>query len=220
MACTLATGNAVYLYLPVSFIQMLKAFTPSVTLTMLYMTGIEIPSKRVVLSVLVICLGTAIASVGEGSFHLLGLFLMFLAEVSEATRLVLAQKLLVNLKFGVIEGQYFMAPVSALWLCGASAVVELPRAMHSKHAWDVVRGEPALFFSSAALGFAVNIATFLVIKATNSVTLKVLGTARNAGLVLVSSWLYSESITTLEAVGYLISLSAFGAYNYFKILKL
>ena len=101
-----------------------------------------------------------------------------------------------------------------------AAAVELPRALRSKHAWDVVRGEPALFFSSAALGFAVNIATFLVIKSTNSVTLKVLGTARNAGLVLVSSWLYSESITTLEAVGYLISLSAFGAYNYFKILKL
>ena len=28
MAITLATGNAVYLFLPVGFIQMLKAFTP------------------------------------------------------------------------------------------------------------------------------------------------------------------------------------------------
>lgn len=218
MACTLAAGNAVYLYLPVSFIQMLKAFTPSVTLTMLYMTDVEIPSRPEVLSVLVICMGTAIASVGEGSFHFLGLVLMFLAEVSEAVRLVLAQKLLKNLKFGIIEGQYFMAPVSALWLCSASALVELPRAMHSKHAWDIVRGETALLLLSATLGFAVNIATFLVIKSTNSVTLKVLGTARNAGLVLVSSWLYNESITALEAVGYLVSLSAFGAYNYLKMV--
>ena len=220
MACTLATGNAVYLYLPVSFIQMLKAFTPSVTLTMLYLTGIEVPSRNVVVAVVGICVGTAVASIGEGSFHLLGMLLMLLAEVSEATRLVLAQKLLQNLKFGVIEGQFFMAPVSALWLCGASALVELPRALRSRHAWSVVADEPLLFLTSAALGFAVNIATFLVIKSTNSVTLKVLGTARNAGLVLVSSWLYDESITRLEAAGYMLSLGAFGAYNYFKIMKL
>ena len=56
-----------------------------------------------------------------------------------------------------------------------------------------------------------------MIKATNSVTLKVLGTARNAGLVLLSPLLYHEVITPLEGVGYAISLLAFGLYNYFKI---
>ena len=71
--------------------------------------------------------------------------------------------------------------------------------------------------ASAFLGFAVNIATFLVIKTTNSVTLKVLGTARNAGLVLVSSWLYHEAITPLEAAGYGVSLLCFFWYNYAKV---
>jgi hypothetical protein len=52
------------------------------------------------------------------------------------------------------------------------------------------------------------------------VTLKVLGTARNAGLVLVASWLYSEHITTIEMVGYAVSLAAFGLYNYFKMYDL
>jgi len=41
MAATLACGNAVYLYLPVGFIQMLKAFTPTVTLLMLCLLRIE-----------------------------------------------------------------------------------------------------------------------------------------------------------------------------------
>ena len=94
MATTLASGNAVYLYLPVGFIQMLKAFTPTVTLALLWATGIEVPSRGVLLAVLGICGGTAMASIGEGSFNPIGLALMLLAEVSEATRLVRAPALL------------------------------------------------------------------------------------------------------------------------------
>ena len=47
---------------------------------------------------------------------------MLLAEVTEAVRLVLTQFLLKNLKFGVVEGQYVLAPASAFWLFLASAV--------------------------------------------------------------------------------------------------
>ena len=101
LATTLASGNAVYLYLPVGFIQMLKAFTPTVTIAMLYVSGIEVPTVRVACAVVGICAGTAVASLGEGSFNVVGLALMLTAEVSEAVRLVLTQKLLNNLKFGV-----------------------------------------------------------------------------------------------------------------------
>lgn len=219
MAATLAAGNAVYLYLPVGFIQMLKAFTPVVTLIMLVVLAIEIPTTRVSLSVLGICVGTAIASLGAGELNFLGVAVMLTAEVAEAVRLVLTQKLLQNLKFGVIEGQYYMAPVSALWLFTASAFLELPRAFRS-NAWTVVQDQYQLFILSALLGFFVNICTFLVIKATNSVTLKVLGTARNAGLVVFSTLLLGESVTRMELAGYSVSLAAFAFYNYFKIYRL
>ena len=106
----------------------------------------------------------------------------------------------------VIEGQYYMAPISALWLFSAAAVTELPRL-----------SLPSKWHRAAALGFGVNLCTFLVIKATNAVTLKVLGTARNAGLVLFSAFWYHETISQLEATGYAVSLLAFAAYNYFKV---
>ena len=86
MACTLSFGNAVYLHLPVGYIQMLKAFTPVVTLTLLCLTRIEVPSRRAALSVAGICVGTAIASLGEGALTALGLAIMLAAEVSEAVR--------------------------------------------------------------------------------------------------------------------------------------
>ena len=44
-----------------------------------------------------------------------------------------------------------------------------------------------------------------------------LGTARNAGLVLFSAMWYHETITRLEALGYCISLLAFAAYNVYAI---
>ena len=119
----------------------------------------------------------------------------------------------------VIEGQYYMAPISALWLFSASALTELPRALASR-AWTVPLSHPLLFVASATLGLAVNLCTFLVIKATGSVTLKVLGVARNAGLVLWSAYVLGEAVSPLEAVGYSISLAAFAAFNYFKVYRL
>lgn len=116
--------------------------------------------------------------------------------------------------------RYYMAPISALWLFTAASITELPRAALGtdwSHARALIHNEPQLFIASAVLGFGVNLCTFLVIKTTNSVTLKVLGTARNAGLVLFSAMWYHETITRLEALGYCISLLAFAAYNVYAI---
>jgi len=216
MASTLGFGNAVYLYLPVGYIQMLKAFTPVVTLVLLCLSGIEVPSQRVALSVVGICAGTAIASLGEGSVTVVGLSIMLAAEMSEAVRLVLAQKLLKNLKMGVIEGQFWMAPISVAWLFGGAALLELPR-MREANAFAIVAANPWHFSLSASLGLCVNMAAFLVIKSTSSVMLKVLGTARNAGLVVFGALVLGERVTALEAFGYGCSLVAFTAYNYYRV---
>lgn len=55
---------------------------------------------------------------------------------------------------------------------------------------------------------------------SSSVTLKVLGTARNAGLVVVSALALGEEISPLQACGYTVSLVAFAMYNYYKINQL
>ena len=67
------------------------------------------------------------------------------------------------------------------------------------------------------LGFAVNVSSFLVIKRSSSIMLKLLGTARNAGLVLFSSVFLGETITRTQTFGYAVCLTFFGAYNYCKL---
>lgn len=119
----------------------------------------------------------------------------------------------------MIEGQYWMAPISALWLFGAAAILELPRMLR-KGALEVPAAHPLLFCAAASLGFLVNISSFLVIKEVGSVALKVLGTARNAGLVLFSALVMGEATTPLEIGGYAIALLGFAAFNYAKIAGL
>ena len=52
---------------------------------------------------------------------------------------------------------------------------------------------------------------------TNSVTLKVINTARNAAFVLVTVTLLGEEASGLQVFGYSMSLAAFSAYTYFKL---
>jgi len=138
---------------------------------MLYITRIDVPSRRVTFSVVALCVGTGIASAGEAHFNLTGLIIMFFAETCEATRLVLTQKLLTNLKFPALEGLYYMAPICSFWMFGLATMVEMPSAFREGK-FSLVGEHPQLFALSFILGFLVNGASFLVIKRTSSVLLE------------------------------------------------
>ena len=102
---TFAMTNAAYMYLTITLTQMLASFTPTVTLVLLYVTGVEIPTTRATVCVCLIGLGCAIASYGEGQLSLIGMAFRSVGIVAEATRLVLLQRLLKNFKLGVLESQ-------------------------------------------------------------------------------------------------------------------
>lgn len=211
-------GNGAYMYLTVAFIQMLKAFTPTVVLIMLKLFGIDEPTKEVVASVVVISVGTAVSSFGEMHMVWLGFFMMCLAELSEGTRLVLQQKMLQNLKFGVVEGQYYMAPASAACLFLGSLVFEVP-SMVTSGDYNIILDHPLLFFLAGTLGLGINMAGFLVIKSTSSVTIKILGTVRNCLLVLFTVFAQGEQVSSMQFTGYAITLTGFSLYNYYKITQ-
>merc|ERR550537_960527 len=135
-----------------------------------------------------------------------------MAETSEATRLALTQFLLQNLKFSVIESQYILAPASALSLIVASLLFE-GRAMIADNSWAIVVAHPLDFFLACTLGLAVNLLSMAVVKTTNSVTLKVLGTARGVGLVLYGIVFFGEQVTMQEALGYVLTLVGFAMYT-------
>lgn len=214
-AGTLAFGNTVYLFLGVGFIQMLKSFTPVIIMITAYLARIETPSRPTIASIVVISLGTAMTCSFTPQLSILGLIVMFAAEATEAIRLVLTQFLLQNLKFGVVEGQYVLAPASAFWLFLASFCYELPHMIENK-AFDTISEHPATFLAASTMGLGVNFLTYFVIQATSSLTMKVLGTVRNIFTIIIGVIFYSEAVTIHEGLGYSVALIGFVGYNMSK----
>eukprot|EP01084_Bolivina_argentea_P294386 506494_1 len=95
-ALTLNFGNLVYTHLSVSLIQMLKAFTPVITMLLTFMTKQATPNKQLIYSISLLSIGTLITSVNvsDTDASIIGFLIMFAAESSEALKLVLSQKLM------------------------------------------------------------------------------------------------------------------------------
>jgi drug/metabolite transporter (DMT)-like permease len=81
-------GNLAYVTLSVSFLQMLKASTPILVMALMYAAGLETPSIPLVLSVLVIALGTVVSALGEIRFDVRGVVAMTISQFCEASKLV------------------------------------------------------------------------------------------------------------------------------------
>jgi len=212
---TFASTNAAYMYLTITFTQMLAAFTPTVTLVLLYLFGVETPTRRASICVLIIGVGCALSSFGEGHFDLLGVTFRIMGIFSEATRLVLTQHLLKNHKLSIFESQYYLAPIGAGFLLVGALFNETSKAIRLD-ALGTIGTHPWYFVASAMLGVVASMLTLLVIKLTNSVTLKVINTARNAAFVLFTVTMLGERASTLQICGYLVSLTAFCVYLHFK----
>ena len=111
-ALSLACGNLAYVHLSVSFIQMLKSFSPVAVLAVSYFLGIERPCIVQVILLSALSFGVALTALGEIRFSLEGFFYQVCGLFAEAGRLVLADKLLRDLKLDSLSTIYFVAPLS------------------------------------------------------------------------------------------------------------
>ena len=93
-AGTLWLGNAAYLHLSVSFIQMLKALMPAAVYGVGCLLGTETFARSRAVNMAVVTFGVAAASAGEVSLSLLGVALQLGSVATESTRLALVQILL------------------------------------------------------------------------------------------------------------------------------
>lgn len=214
-ALTLALGNYVYLFLNVGLIQMLKSFVPVIIMFFSYIFGFETPSYSIIISVIIIVIGVSGTVSYTPQLTVIGLLITFFAECCEAIRLVLTQFLLQNMRFSIIEGQYYLSPISAFFLFLASILLEFSE-MYSKNAFSIIIDNLFIFICASCLGLVINYLTYVVIQETSSLTLKILGSVRNIGTIVVSVLQYNEVITLQTMRYYTIACIGFILYTLAK----
>ncbi|KAL6212083.1 hypothetical protein ACLB2K_017304 [Fragaria x ananassa] len=211
-------SNSAYIYLSVSFIQMLKALMP----VAVYSIGVSFKKETfktdTMVNMLSISLGVAIAAYGEARFDTWGVILQLGAVVFEATRLVLIQILLTSkgITLNPITSLYHVAPCCLAFLLVPWIYVEYPtlRDTSSFHLDYVIFGTNSL------CAFALNLAVFLLVGKTSALTMNVAGVVKDWLLIAFSWSVIKDTVTPINLVGYGLAFLGVAYYNHSKLQAL
>jgi len=201
MSGSLVLSNSAYLHLSLSFIQMLKAFTPVAILIISISFRLQEPNRKIMAIVLLISSGVSIASYGELRFNLLGFIFQAISLLCEAFRLVFIQILLHGQKMDPLVSLYYFAPV-----CATFNLIILPFT----EGLDPIRNfhliGPAIFTANGALTFCLNVCAVFLVGAASSLVLTLAGVFKDIMMITGSVLLYAEPIAPLQVFGYAITL--------------
>ncbi|BDA42040.1 probable sugar phosphate/phosphate translocator At5g25400 [Coccomyxa sp. Obi] len=177
-AGTLWLGNAAYLYLSVSFIQMLKALMPVAVFATGCAFGIESFSTSTLVNMVVVTAGVAIASYGEINFVVIGVVLQLISVMTESTRLTMRRGLSLN----PVTTMYYIAPASFAFLSIPWFFIECRPLL----ADTTISFDAHIFVSNAAAAFGLNMAVFLLIGKTSALTMNIAGVIKDWLLIALS----------------------------------
>uniref|UniRef100_A0A7R9TF99 Sugar phosphate transporter domain-containing protein n=1 Tax=Micromonas pusilla TaxID=38833 RepID=A0A7R9TF99_MICPS len=234
-AVVLWTGNSAYLYLSVSFIQMVKASMPVVVFAAAVSMRVEKYSHKMAFILANIALGVSVASWGELNFHAVGFTFLIASMAAEAFRIVSVQLLLASadIKLNSITTLYYVSPACFAFLSVPFAVMELPTMLAAPR-WPTaayadpasvdgkqINWEPTVLWTNAAVAFMLNVSIYLLIGKTSALTMNVAGPVKDWMLIYLSSLVFDAPITSTQIGGYAYAFAAVCAYNYekFKTMK-
>ncbi|KAL8125718.1 putative sugar phosphate/phosphate translocator At4g32390 [Apium graveolens] len=208
-------SNSAYIYLSVSFIQMLKALMPVAVYSIGVMMKKETFKSNTMFNMVSISFGVAIAAYGEAKFDTFGVLLQLGAVVVEATRLVLIQILLAakGIKLNPITSLYYVSPCCFVFLSVPWLIVEFPvlRETSSFH-FDYW-----IFGTNSICAFALNLAVFLLVGKTSALTMNVGGVVKDWLLIAFSWSVIKDQVTPINLVGYGVAFLGVAYYNHLKL---
>ncbi len=210
---SLILSNKAYIFLSVSYIQMLKAFTPVAVLVFSYFAGLEKSSWTEVQIVSLICVGVAMTSVGETFFSMTGFTFQSLAICAESSRLVLTNILLKELKLDPLSTLYYIAPPCAFLigiLCLIFEFQDLPFDRMMTPAFSTI------LLLNGAVAFTLNVAVVVVIANTSALIFTLAGIIKDILLVTLSVLIFGSPVTNVQYFGYAVALLGLNLHKQYK----
>ncbi|KAF3629486.1 putative sugar phosphate/phosphate translocator [Capsicum baccatum] len=211
-------SNSAYIYLSVSFIQMLKALMPVAVYTIGILFKKDTFKNSTMGNMMAISVGVAIAAYGEAKYDSWGVLLQLLAVLFEATRLVMIQILLTSkgISLNPITSLYYVAPSCLVFLSIPWIFVELPILReNSSFQFDF-----AIFGTNSLCAFALNLAVFLLVGKTSALTMNVAGVVKDWLLIAFSWSVIKDTVTPVNLIGYGLAFLGVAYYNHQKLQAL
>ncbi|XP_068302459.1 UDP-galactose transporter 1 [Pyrus communis] len=211
-------GNVSLRYIPVSFMQTIKSFTPATTVVLQWLVWRKYFDWRIWCSLIPIVGGILLTSVTELNFNMFGFCAALFGCLATSTKTILAESLLHGYKFDSINTVYYMAPFATMILAVPAMLLEGNGVLEWLHTHQTLVPSLIIIFSSGVMAFCLNFSIFYVIHSTTAVTFNVAGNLKVAVAVLVSWMIFKNPIPALNAVGCGITLLGCTFYGYVRHL--
>jgi len=210
-ATSMIAGNTAYLFLSVSFIQMVKAWTSGVVYLAGCVMGTQTWSVPVAKTIGATTLGLTIATYGELDFNMFGFCLQVVSILLEGVRINLLELCLKSngYKLNPLSSLQIFAPIMFCLLVPCVAVWDGDAV--SVEAISQVGG-PA-FIVNGLCAFCLNLATYLVIQTASGLILALGGVLKDSMIIFGSAVFMGTSVTGTQIFGYLIALAGLQAYG-------
>ncbi|KAJ0960021.1 hypothetical protein J5N97_000215 [Dioscorea zingiberensis] len=209
-------GNVSLRYIPVSFMQTIKSFTPATTVILQWLVWGKYFDWRVWASLIPIVGGIVLTSVTELSFNTYGFCAALVGCLATSTKTILAESLLHGYKFDSINTVYYMAPPATLLMSVLAILVEGHGVMNWFQTHESVLSSLIIILSSGVFAFFLNFSIFYVIHSTTAVTFNVAGNLKVAVAILVSWLIFRNPVSPMNAIGCTITLLGCTLYGFVK----
>lgn len=218
---SLIFGVQAYMFLSVSFLQMMKEANVVVIYALSLLAGLEVFTSNHFKILALIVIASALTIRGEAHLSMVGFAIQATSQVFECIKAVLQGKLLSTsgMKLDALSFILLMSPMCVVCLVLTLAALQYyapPSLLLIPSYSEVVYLWRYLAFS-AVLVFALNIIIALFIKHTSVVSITLLAVMRDAAVVLVNVLVCGERITQTQAIGFAMQLVLVWVWSKLKL---
>ncbi|VFQ70712.1 unnamed protein product [Cuscuta campestris] len=209
-------GNVSLRYIPVSFMQTIKSFTPATTVILQWLVWGKHFDSRIWASLIPIVGGILLTSITELSFNVFGFCAALVGCLATSTKTILAESLLHGYKFDSINTVFYMAPFATMILAVPALLLEGSGVIGWFNTHPTLFSSCVIIIGSGVLAFCLNFSIFYVIHSTTAVTFNVAGNLKVAVAVTCSWLIFRNPISALNAIGCAVTLVGCTFYGYIR----
>eukprot|EP00188_Purpureofilum_apyrenoidigerum_P001685 Plantae.Rhodophyta-Purpureofilum_apyrenoidigerum.ctg19525.p1 GENE.Plantae.Rhodophyta-Purpureofilum_apyrenoidigerum.ctg19525~~Plantae.Rhodophyta-Purpureofilum_apyrenoidigerum.ctg19525.p1 ORF type:complete len:366 (+),score=48.56 Plantae.Rhodophyta-Purpureofilum_apyrenoidigerum.ctg19525:90-1100(+) len=224
VAFEIGCSNMALGILEVSFATVLKGSAPLFVMFWAIILGLEIFTWRLLSSILMICTGIALATLGEPGFKTLGLILMLVSVAFSGLRWALTHSMLQGgeeARMSPLNAMLYTAPATCLFLFPIAAVLE-GRTFVTFVFEESMLGRLRIglvFGMIGAMVFVLLLLEYVLVRATSSLTVSVAAIFKELVTVIGGVIIFNEHLSVLNIAGFVLCQVGILDYTYMRYTR-